>query len=146
MSKKVFTTTGREEVPFSIDGTDYVLRQATGAAARKYREASFAGTEMEMSGDGDDEKRVMRRMQGIAGVESLLVAECCFAVLSNTSVPQSQIEAWPGDIQKWAFDEVKRISPWLDEKGDGKDVERLKKQRDKIDERIKKLEITDPKA
>lgn len=147
---KTFVTTNREEVPFDVDGQRYVLVCASGLASKKYREASLIGTEMEMLGEGDAQRHVFKKLQAIAGVEGRLVADCCYKVLKDGGregpLTPEVVEAWPGEIVKWAFGEVKRISPWLEERGDGKDIDRLKKQRDQLDEKIKKLEATDPKG
>jgi hypothetical protein len=148
--KKRFVTTGREEVAFEVDGQDYVLVPASGLAARRYREASLVGTELEMEGEGDDARRTFKKLQAVAGVESRLVADCCYKVLRDGGregpLTPEFVEAWTGDVTKWAFDQCKRISPWLEEKGDGNDVARLKAERARLDERIAKLESTDPKG
>lgn len=154
-AKRKFTTVGREEIPFEVDGIDYLLVPASALAARKYREASLVGAELEIQGGGDDgdpEKRTFKKLQAIASVESRLVADCTYYRKPDGSkgegplTPEFVEDKFPGDCVKWAFDEAKRISPWLEEKGDGNDVARLKAQRDKLDARIKQLEQTDPKG
>lgn len=145
--KKVFSTANHEEIPFQVDEKEYVLIRASGKATRIYREASLSGAEMDYD-TSDEEKKAkritVRKLQAIASVESVLVAECCFSLPGRIPVPREVIEDWPGEIQKWAFDEVKRISPWLDEKPE--DLDALRKQRDALDARLKKLEASDPKS
>lgn len=55
-------------------------------------------------------------------------------------------DKFPGDCIEWAYAEIKRISPWVEEKGDGNDVGRLEKQRAALDERIARLKAADPKG
>ena len=140
---KKFTTLGREQVPFEVDDKKYVIKQASAAASRQYREASLVGTEMELAGKDDQEKTVIKKIQAVAGVEPLLVSLCTFDD-SNKPVGLNVVDSWPGDITKWAFGEIKRISPWLDEKDD--DLPGLTKKRDELTKRIAKLEAVDPKS
>lgn len=148
-SVKKFVTVGAPETPFEVDGTPHVVRRASAKAARLYREASLVGAEMEFQGDDDaaDKKRVLRKMQGLAGVEPLLVSLCTFVKDGDKYVPVSKevVEGWDGEIVKWAFAEVKRLSPWLDEK-DGEALEALKRRRDRLNEQIARLEANDPKG
>src|SRR5213596_2328583 len=115
---KRFSTLNREQVPFVVDDVEYVIKQASSDASTIYREASLKNAEMEFSGEGGDEKRVMRKLQGIAGLEPLLVSLCTYHVKENVLVQKALVDAWPGEITRWAFEEVKRISPWLDERGE----------------------------
>lgn len=148
--KKRFTTTNREEAFFEVDGQDYVLVPASGIASRKYREAALMGAELEMVGDGNDQRKTFKRMEGIAAIEARLVADCCYLVLKDGGrqgplTPEFVEDKFPGDCIKWAFDECKRISPWLEERSsDG--LAKLKAERDKLDARIRRMEATDPKA
>lgn len=149
---KRFVTTDRETVPFSLDGVNYVLVPASGLATRRYREAALSQAEMEVVGQqGGDQKHIFRRLQGVIGSQTRLVADCTYKVSADGGregpLTQEFVEdTFPGDLIEWAFEEAKRISPWLDERDDGKNVERLEKRIKADQERLAKLKASDPKA
>lgn len=89
------------EVPVKIAGKDYILREASGGAAEKYRDASIAGMTFT---DGK-----LTRVEGLAGVESLLVSLCLFND-KGLPVPLSLIRSWPSRVQKRLFERAKKIS------------------------------------
>ena len=163
MSDKVYTKVGREEVPFSLKVLDaeghevverYLIVPASGLATRKYREASLTGAELELIGSDEDpegQRRVLKKMQGIASVESRLVADCCYRLLKDGGregpFEQAFVEDhFPGDLLKDMFDAAKRISPWLTEKDDDATEAGILRQKAKLDERLKRLKAADPKG
>lgn len=122
------------EVPVSIAGKKYVLREASEATAAAYRNASIAGAKVE---DG----KLTEMPSNLAGVQSLLVARCLFPLDDEdkarpTSVSQVTVNNWPARIVKPLFEKTKEISE-LDE---DESIEELVKQRVKLDERIAKLQ------
>jgi hypothetical protein len=135
-------TPWEQEVGYA--GVKYMLREATGEAARQYRTASLRGVELDR--DEDANKTTTRRLEAITGVESLLVSLCLFSKDGGgkytVSVPESVVSSFPSKVQKAWFDKIKEVSD-LDE---GKDPEALKKQRDRLNALINKLEAQkDPK-
>jgi hypothetical protein len=117
------------EVPVSVRGKRYTLREATGDAACKWRNAQLAATEL-----GPDGK--VMRVKGLADLEPMLVSLCLFDE-QGKPVPAATVREWPARVIKAVYDECKRISQ-LDEAAETADD--LKKQRDELDKRIAKLE------
>ena len=124
------------EVKYTIGGSEYTLREASGGAAKRYREASIAGARMTVN--EDDNTRTVERMEGIGGLESLLVSLCLFDA-KGAPVPRATVEGWPARIQRALFDKAKEISD-LDEKVD---LGSLRKQRERLDRQIAKIENKD---
>lgn len=120
------------EVPVTIEGKKYVLREASEAAAADYRNASIAGAKVE---DG----QLTEMPSNLAGVQALLVARCLFPLEGGEPSPrpiaQNVLNGWPSRVIKPLFEKVKEISE-LDE---DESLEELQKQRSKLDERIAKL-------
>lgn len=90
------------EVPVLLGGKRFVLREASGEAGCKYRNAMLNCTQL-----GPDGRPASIR--GLADVEPLLVSLCLFdeqgkAVLLGT------IRGWPARIQKALFEQAKFIS------------------------------------
>lgn len=127
------------EVPVTIAGKKYVLREASEATAAAYRNASIAGAKME---DG----RVSELPRNLGGLQSLLVSQCLFpyvvvdsevgSTISSIPVARSLINGWPSRIVKPLFEKAKEISE-LDE---DESLEALIKQRNRLNERIVNLE------
>lgn len=115
------------EESVSIGGRDYILREASTDAARKYRNQMTRCAKMndgKVSGIGD-----------IADLQPLLVHLCLFTSPVNgngtpKNVPLEIIYAWPERVTKALYARCKEISPDLEEKGptsaktngDGKEV------------------------
>jgi len=98
-----------QEVPVTIGGTKYLLREASEDAACQYRNAAMRGAKMT---DGTV------TLGGAADVEPLLVSLCLFemdasgAVIRN--VPLVTVKNWPARVVKPLFNKVKEMSS-LDE-------------------------------
>ena len=94
------------EVPVTIEGKRYVLREASGDVACKYRNALMTGTQMEG-------KRVTK-IGSMADAEPLLVAKCLFEVgedeLGRKAVNVGTVITWPNRIIKRLFKKVQEIS------------------------------------
>lgn len=115
------------EVPCTIGGKKYTLREASGDAACKYRNALLKATKL-----GTDGKPTS--IDGMADAEPLLVSLCLFTA-ENTAVPVQVVRSWPQRIQKRLFDEAKRISQ-LDERDTPASIEekilKLQEERAKL--------------
>jgi hypothetical protein len=97
------------EVHIKLGKEQYVLREATGDAACRYRNAMLKCSRM--SGDGR-----VTTVEGLADVEPLLVSLCLFRVVtmngSSTFQPadETTIRSWPSRIVKQLFEKCKEIS------------------------------------
>lgn len=106
------------EVPVKIGGQDYVLREASGDAATRYRNAranctKFSGGEF-AGVDGP-----------IADAQPKLVSDCLFKIVVMpdgktvfSKVEEKTVRAWPDRIQKALIERVLKISPSLEGTGD----------------------------
>ena len=90
------------EIPVSIEGVEYTLREASGDAACKYRNAMMACMQLA------DGKPVSLR--GLADVEPLLVSLCLFVTETNKLVPLHVIKTWPSRVITPLFEKAKEIS------------------------------------
>lgn len=93
-------------IPVHVKGEAYTLREASGRAAGKYRNACLECTTI-----GPDGKPT--GFHNVADVEPLLVSLCLFDE-NGRNVPQARIEQWPSRVQKALFNKAKEISD-LDE-------------------------------
>lgn len=107
----------KTEVPVKFKGKHYVLREASGRAARIYRNASLACIVL-----GPEGKPATIR--NLANVEPLLVSLCLWekpnpdaAAVKPTT--QDFVETMPSRLQKGLFAKIKEISD-LDEEPDTK--------------------------
>lgn len=135
------------EIPVKIKGKRYVLREASGDAAGRYRSASLHGVEIS---HGEDGERTIRKIESIADVEPLLISRCLYKADGdgvvplladgepdpNGLVPMETIKRWPAKVQKRLFEKAKEISE-LDER---EDLDSLKKQHARLGKRIARLE------
>lgn len=103
------------EVRVSIRHEPYVLTEASGDAAVKYRNAAMGGAKML------DGKVV--GVSGVADVEPLLVALCLTKIVplkdggeDRRPVSVNTVRSWPVRVQKALFNKVKEISEGLEEK------------------------------
>lgn len=120
----------QEEVP--IDGKKYLLKEASGDAACKWRNALLKATKL--SPDGK-----VATMDGMADTEPLLVSMCLFEMGDNGGlkvVSLNKVRNWPHRVQRALFERAKEISE-LHEAGDS--IEALEKQVEVLQERISKL-------
>lgn len=116
------------EVPVTVGAKQYVLREANGDAAVKYRNAMLACTQI-----SQDSKAVSIR--GMADLEPFLVSLCLFDA-QGKSVTKNEILSWPSRVQKALFARAKTISGLNEEDT----VESLKKEQKIIEEKLVKLE------
>jgi hypothetical protein len=123
------------EVPVRVNGVEYVLREATGDVACKYRNAITKQTTLTES---QDESRTIK-VGNIADSEPYLVHLCLFDT-ENNNVPLSKVRSWPPKVVSALYNRAKEISE-LDQ---DEDVESLIKQRDKLNQQIAKLQKEDP--
>lgn len=96
-----------QEVPVSIGGKRYILREASGEVACRYRNRMLESTEF--GGDGKPMK-----VKGMGDLEPLLVSLCLWeaddAGKPARPVPESVIRAWPSRVVKRLFAKAKAIS------------------------------------
>jgi hypothetical protein len=121
------------EVPVTIAGKKYVLREADEDTAAAYRNAAIAGARIE---DG----QLTEMPSNLAGVQSLLVSRCLFPCAESGSpsskpVPREVVGSWPSRIVKPLFERAKEISE-LDE---DETLEGLVEQQAKLGKRIAKM-------
>jgi hypothetical protein len=144
-----FTDLTPIEVPVKIGNKRYILCEAPHAVAKRYRAESLRGAELDM--DQTTGKTTMRQFQGLASGESLLLSLCLHELLPNEEgdqfkkrkpVTQAFIESLPDRVTKSLYEKLMEICPSLKET---ETLENLYKQRDRINEKIKRLEVADPK-
>jgi hypothetical protein len=128
-----FDTLAPIEVPVKIAGRNYVLREATGEAAGKYRAASLRGAEI--THDDETGQRTIKRLESAADVEPLLVSLCLFDVTDGErTVSIETVKAWPARVQRALFEKAKEISQ-LDE---ADDLAALERQAARLQARIER--------
>jgi len=117
----VFESIEPIEIPVTISGVDYVLKEANGKAACDYRNAMLAGAELDKNGN-------VAVIKGLANIEPLLVARCLYRIVKNPEGPdtfepvlEEQVLKWPSRVLKVLFAKAKEISELgeaTDEKGE----------------------------
>lgn len=102
----VFEILSLGEAEVRLGDNKYVLREASGAVANKYRSAILQGTTLthssgKVSGDGS---------MISAGVQ--LVSDCLFLRVDDKTVPVSvdQILSWPDRVQQSLIERAKQLS------------------------------------
>jgi hypothetical protein len=90
------------EVPVTIGGKRYKLREADGETAVKYRNAAAACTKIGTGGKFSE-------LRGVGDLEPLLVSLCLVDEAGNR-VPESTVRTWPNRVQRALFDRAKEIS------------------------------------
>lgn len=90
------------EIPVRIEGQDYTLREASGDAACKYRNALIHGTVLGPNGKP-------QKLRNVADTEPLLVSLCLFDA-NGKNVPPERVRIWPSRIQAKLFNKAKEIS------------------------------------
>lgn len=98
------------EVPVSVNGAQYILREANGDAACRYRNAVMECVEMV---DGKP-----ARVHGMANTEPLLVA-MCLRTADGKLVGEATVRSWPPRVIKVLFAKAKEISDLEDEVAEG---------------------------
>lgn len=120
------------EVPVSIGGESYVLREASGEASCRYNNARSNCT-----------KFVSGEFAGVSGpiadAEPRLVADCLFKISRTadgkaiySKVEEKTVRSWPARVQRALFQRAKEISR-LDET-DEETAEKLRERLAKIEE------------
>ena len=97
-----FSTLEPIAVPVRYGGKSYTLREATGGAAVKYRNAMLACARL-----GPDGKPVS--VSGLADLEPMLIASCLFDE-QGKPVPDKTVREWPSRVLRQLFETAKRIS------------------------------------
>lgn len=87
------------EVPVTIAGQRYTLREATGEAADRWRNAQVSRAVF------DSESRRYVSPGGLAGTDAVLVAACL-----TPTVTVEQVLAWPTRVRDALFERAKAIS------------------------------------
>lgn len=128
------------EIPVSIAGNKYVLREADEETAAMYNNARLKGIPVKDS-------EVIGLPEDVGGVQSLLVSRCLFPLNSEEKplpdcVHRDTVKKWPSRVVKPLFVKAKEISE-LDDKGD---LNSLREQRDELDKQIEDLEDEEEKT
>lgn len=118
----------REEF-LTIGKVDYILREASGEAGTKYRNADSACYEYGPNGN-------ISKVTGLAETGPLLVSLCLFERVGNKPVPIEQIKAWPDRVQQDLFRRAKELSNF----DQPVNLDAMIKQRDRLNERIASFE------
>lgn len=127
------------EIPVKYQGVEYILTEADGAAAAKYRASMLKGMEISVDDEGN---RTTKHIAGISEVQPLLVSLCLKDKVSGTRVPLETVKTWSERIIRKLFDKAKEISE-LDEQSD--DLPSLENQLASLQKRIADLRGgTDP--
>jgi hypothetical protein len=122
------------EVPITgPDRKKYMLREASGDAVAKFNNARARCVRFQNGG--------MSAVDGQGDLEPLLVSYCLFEVydtgeVATKSVPVAMVRNWPERVIRRIYDKAREISE-IDQDGS---LEDLKKQRDKLNEQIAKME------
>lgn len=93
------------EIDVQIGSDKYVLREASGDAARRFRNAQIACYKY-------DDKGVLKSVEGIADLEPLLVSLCLFKVVDGKEEPVTEefVRGLTARRSKDLFRRVKAIS------------------------------------
>lgn len=114
--------------------TDYVLREATGLAVERRRDAILENVQFGARGRPE-------RMTKVASTESVLISECLYAKRQDKDgneqllkVPPATIRSWPSRVQKALFDQIKAMSE-LDIEDDSEEslVEQIEDLQERLD-------------
>lgn len=129
------------EITKKIGPHTYVIREASGDAACKYRNALMRSTKL-----GPDGKP--SAYEGLADADPLLVSMCLFRLEGQKGnekyIPVSvgEVRAWPNKVQSYLVDKVRKIS----ELGNEDNEEELQKQIEELQKRIEELREKGSKA
>jgi hypothetical protein len=135
-------------IPVTIGKTQYELRECGEAGAIVVKQAALNGTEVVME-DGT-ENRIIRKLAGSAAVNATLVSECLYENIGPEE--GAIIDRW----RKMSLLRVQALSPKIirqlaeraneiSEIDAPDDLATLKKERDRLNIRIAKLEAEQPK-
>lgn len=137
-----FSDLSSTAIDIPIGKSIYILREASGDAAIKYRNAVLKATKLS---DGK-----VSGLDGLADTEAYLVHLCLFETLRDSAgsptgernVPIPTIRNWPNRVQKALYDRAKKISS-LEEKAT---KESLTKQLNEIKKQLAELEDKEKEA
>ena len=121
-----FSSLEEVTLPVQVKGKSYELREASEAAAVKYRNTMLACTRYGSEGN-------LQSMQGMASVEPLLVSLCLFTA-EGKPVAITTVQSCPSRVVRALFDEAKRISELEEEEETQEILEKhLKETQEKLD-------------
>jgi len=89
---------------FTYDGTDYVLREASGGAIVEYDNADDATRTY------NPETGKLIGIKDRAKLVPLLVSHCIFKKSDNSNVPLATIEKWPDRVLKRLYKAIRQVS------------------------------------
>ena len=95
-------------IPVTIAGKEYELREASGDASAKYRNAMLACSTL-----GPDGKPT--KMEGLADVDFFLLSLCLFDKAAGSTVSEAEVRSWPNRICEQLIEELKGISGMSEE-------------------------------
>jgi hypothetical protein len=101
MAELVFKTT-LKEVPISIDGKSFVLRELDGRQKGKY--LNKMGGRIVLNNKGE-----VSSFKDYAGLESTLLEQCLYDE-DEKLVPASMMEGWPSTMLTMLFDQAQILS------------------------------------
>ena len=101
----VFEDITPTEIPYRIGKHRYVLREASGEVAGKYRSACLKGVENVTAEDGTT---TFRRLQAVEEVEPQLVAWCLYTTQADGSL-RRDADGYPLDADRVSLEWVKRL-------------------------------------
>lgn len=128
------------EIPVTVAGKKYVLREADEETAAIYNNERIKGVKV-------DDAKVVGLPDDIGGMQSLLVSRCLFPLNGEDQpfpnpITRKEVMGWPARIVKPLFLKAKEIS----ELDDVDDLASLEKQRDDIEKRIGALKEEEEKT
>lgn len=128
--KMVFDTVTKRQLPVTIDGVDYVLREANSDVGARYKTACIRGAKFQ---EGKP-----TTVDNLGDVEPLLVAGCLFKVTptGEEKVTEAWVRTLPNRVVKPMFDWAKENSD-LNNQVDT--VESLNKDIAKLQEKLARL-------
>lgn len=114
-----FEDAGPREVPVKYAGKEYVLREATGAAAKEFK----AG-QLDSIGYDPDTKKPSRFKSSILDAQARLISRCLFHVggeTPNAPVAVATLLTWPERLVQQVFKRLSKISD-LDQDDDADSI------------------------
>jgi predicted ribosome quality control (RQC) complex YloA/Tae2 family protein len=122
----IFDTIDLQEVPVQIAGKHYTLREASGEAARRYRNALLRSAKL-----GPDGKPVS--LDGMADAEMILVNECLID-RSGRKTPIQVLGSWPANVIKKLFNKAYAMSDLKE--GEEDTIEGLRKRKERLEKEL----------
>ncbi len=117
------------EVPISFRGSKYLLVEASGEVACRYRNAILAASKLSRDG-----KTVS--INGLADTQLLLISLCLFEAEPRKAVKLDELKKWPAKFLEVLFTRAKAISG-IDSK---ETKEKLLAEKAKLDKKLARLE------